>query len=203
LLKAAGLSAPSAHIAYGDFLADTDRVIDHAAAMGHEYIVVPYLDQSERTLDDYRRHSENFNRWGEACAKAGMQFAYHNHDFEFQLTDDAIPYDILLAEADANLVAMELDLAWASKGNADVLAYFTAWPGRFVSLHIKDMDAEGNEVDIGAGNIDFESIFKHAEAAGVKHGFVERDNPADVRYSVKHNFDAIAPLWNTYMQAAS
>lgn len=203
LLEAAGLRAPSAHIGYGNFLEDTSKVIDHAAAMGHKYIVVPYLDETQRTLDDYRRHCENFNRWGEACADAGMQFAYHNHDFEFQLTEDALPYDLLLAETDPKLVAMELDLAWARKGNADMLAYFTAWPGRFVAFHIKDMNAEGNEADIGTGDVDFETIFRHAKAAGVKHGFVERDHPADVHYSVKHNFDAIAPLWNTYMNSAA
>lgn len=201
LLDNAGLSASAAHVGYNVFSDDIERVIGDAAELGYRYVIVPWLAQEQRSLDDYRRHSENFNRWGEALAAEGLQFAYHNHEFEFEETDGQIPYDLLLAETDPDLVKMELDLAWAHKGNVDVVAYFKAWPGRFPAIHIKDMDASGAEADIGTGSVPFEEIFAHAEVAGLKHGFVERDNAADPALAIEKNYAAIRPLWTEMMPA--
>lgn len=195
LLDANGLSAPSGHISNQLFAAEPEKMADVAAAMGHKYLVIPWTDEHERSIDDYHRHAESFNRWGEICKAAGLQFAYHNHDFEFHETDGILPYDLLLEETDPSVVAFELDLAWAQKGNADSVGYFNKWPGRFPLLHVKDMNAEGNEVDIGDGDVDFAAIFAAAETGGVKHGFVERDNPVDAAISIKNNFDAISPIW--------
>ncbi len=202
MLDAVGLSAPAGHVGNQLFAAEPERMVELAAAMGHQYIVVPWTDEHERTLDDYRRHAETFNRWGEICKSAGIQYAYHNHDFEFIETDGVLPYDLLLSETDPSLVAFELDLAWARKGNADAVAYFKEWPGRFPCLHIKDMGESGDEVDIGDGDIDFARIFEHANVGGVKHGFIERDNAKDVHHSIKHNIDAIQPIWDSHIIAA-
>lgn len=199
-VDAAGLRAPSAHIGYGDFAANVDGVIEHATAVGHEFVVVPAVPEDQRaTLDDYLRHADNFNRWSEACRDGGLRFGYHNHDFEFNEIDGRIPYDVLLSETDSSRVEMELDLAWARAGNADPLKYFEAWPGRFPLCHIKDLDRNGEEADIGDGDVAFERIFGSAKQAGLKHGFVERDHPADARESIRQNFDAIHTLWTEYM----
>jgi sugar phosphate isomerase/epimerase len=201
LLAAEGLSAPSAHIGYGDFVRDVDQVIEHAAAVGHRFVVVPAVPDDQRaTLDDYRRHAENFNRWSEACAAAGLRFAYHNHMFEFDELDGRQPYALLLSDTDAGRVEMELDLAWALGGNADPIDLFDAWPGRFPMFHVKDLDENRDEVDIGDGDVAFARILEHASRAGLEHGFIERDHPADVRNSIKQNFDAILPLWSEFVQ---
>lgn len=200
-LANSALRAPSSHIGYGEFAGDLTAVIEHALAVGHRYVVVPAIPDDERaTLDDYRRHAGNFNRWAEACSDAGLQFAYHNHAFEFEETEGQLPYDLLLSETDPERVKMELDLAWARAGNADPLAYFEAWPGRFPLTHIKDLDAGGNEADIGSGDVAFARVFAHGEQAGLRHGFVERDHPADVRESIRNNYAAIQPLWTRYMK---
>lgn len=200
-LESFGLRAPSAHIGYGDFAAGVQSVIDHAASVGHQFVIVPAVPDGERaTLDDYRRHADNFNRWGEACRSAGLIFGYHNHEFEFAETEGRLPYDVLLTETDPANVTMELDLAWARAGNADTRAYFEAWPGRFQLCHIKDLDATGSEADIGEGDVAFEQIFAQAGQAGLKHGFVERDHPADARQSIARNFAAIKPLWDRYLR---
>lgn len=199
MLGAVGLQAPSAHLPYSAFLESPEKVLEHATAMGHQFVVVPWLDTDARSLDQYREHAENFNRWGELCKSAGVQFAYHNHQFEFQETEGTLPFDLLLAETDPSLVQFELDLAWASAANADPVAYFKAWPGRFPMIHIKDFDASGNEADVGDGDVPFAAIFEHLDTAGVKHGFIERDNSKDINYSLQHNFDAIEPLWTLHM----
>lgn len=200
MIADAGLTAPSAHIGYGDFQDDVSRVIDQAAAVGHEFVVVPAIPEDQRaSLDDYRRHADNFNRWSEACVAAGLRFGYHNHEFEFVAIDGMLPYDLLLAATDPERVEMELDLAWARAGNADALAYFKSWPGRFSLCHIKDLDENGKEANIGDGDVAFASIFAHAKGAGLEHGFVERDHPADAGESIRRNYEAIHALWAKHM----
>lgn len=197
LLIDAGLRAPSAHIGYDQFAQSVGHVIEHALAMGHHFVVVPAVpDIARATLDDYLRHADNFNRWAEACRAAGLRFAYHNHEFEFDRIDGEVPYDILLSRTDADNVEMELDLAWARGGNADPIGYFRAWPGRFPLCHVKDYDDTRGEVDIGEGDVPFESIFDHAQEAGLQHAFVERDRPADAQQSIRRNFDAATALWS-------
>jgi len=201
LLAASGLIPVSGHVGKAQFLEDAAGVIDHAAEMGHEYIVIPSVPDDERSLDDFRRHAADFNRWGEACAQAGIQFAYHNHMFEFDETDGQIPYDLLLAESDPDLVKMQLDFCWATGANADAVAYFEAWPGRFPLCHLKDF-AAGRDANIGTGSVDFETILARAETAGLEHGFVERDYPEDSAESIRANYDAILPFWNRHMTAS-
>jgi sugar phosphate isomerase/epimerase len=202
MLNAAGLAAPATHVSKARFSEDMDRVIGHAAEMGHAFAIVPSIAEDERSLDDYRRHADDFNRYGEACAAAGIQFAYHNHVFEFVETDGQLPYDILLAEADPELVKMELDLAWATAGNVDVLAYFSAWPGRFPLFHLKDV-RDGAVTNIGTGIVDFDTILAHAGLAGLQHGFVEHDRPVDSAAAMRANHDAIRPLWSKYTGRAA
>ena len=199
MLDDVGLRAPSAHIPYSAFLESPEKVLEHATAMGHQFLVVPWLDPDSRTLDHYREHAENFNRWGELCKASGIQFAYHNHEFEFDDTEGMLPYNLLLAETEPSLVQFELDLAWARAAKVDAVAYFKAWSGRFPMLHLKDFDANGNEADIGDGDVAFSLIFEYLDTAGVKHGFIERDHSKDIKHSLRHNFDAIEPLWTTYM----
>src|SRR5690606_19537628 len=67
-LDAAGLRAPSTHIDYGEFVASVEGVVEHAVSVGHQFVVVPAVPGDQRgTLDDYRRHAENFNQWSEVC----------------------------------------------------------------------------------------------------------------------------------------
>ncbi len=185
LLDRLGLTAPSTHIAIEMLRDQLDAVIQTAKTIGHQYIVCPWLAPAERvSLEKYKAHAALFNQIGEACQKAGLQFAYHNHDFEFQPIDGKLPYDILLAETDPKFVQMEVDLYWIKKGGQDVLAYFAKYPGRFSLCHVKDMDEKQNMMEVGKGKIDFAPIFSHAPQAGLKHFFVEHDQPKDPLQSI-------------------
>lgn len=179
LLERYGLAAPAAHAPFPALRDGWDRVLDAANEIGHVYVVVAWIPADQRQeLDGYRRAAELFNRAGESARAAGLQFAYHNHDFEFVPTAGQIPYDVLLAETDPALVQLELDLYWITNGGHDPFTYFDRYPGRFPLVHVKDMDAGGRMVDVGAGTIDFPAIFARSEQAGIQHYFVEHDQPA-------------------------
>ena len=105
-------------------------------------------------------------------------FGYHNHDFEFQMLEGKLPYDMILAECDKNTVKMEMDLGWISHAGKDPLEYFAKYPGRFITFHVKDMDASQKQItmELGRGKVDFKRILAKSKLAGVKHYFVEQDN---------------------------
>lgn len=190
-LDAAGLSALSAHVMPEDW----GPVFEAAAVMGHQYLVVPWLNPDQRqTLDDYRRVADSFNETGLAVREAGFQFVYHNHDFEFRPMEGRIPFEVLLEETDPELVQIQLDLFWAVDGGADPQAYLAAYPGRYPSVHVKDRTSDGTMVDVGQGAMDFAAILAQADQAGVEYYFVEHDNPEDSLRSIRQSYLNLAGL---------
>ncbi len=189
ILNETGLRAPAAHLPLEQLEGEWDAVVDLAAATGHEYLVVAWIDPANRTsLDDYRRMAERFNRAGERANAAGLTFAYHNHDFEFQPVEGRIPQDVLMEETDPALVGFELDLFWITKAGGDALTYLTEHSGRFPLVHVKDMAVDGSMTAVGAGTIDFAALFASSEQAGIRHYFVEHDNPGDAFESIASSY---------------
>ena len=179
LLDRLGLDSPSSHVGTEDIRGKLQKSIDDALAIGNRYLTCAFLPPQEReNLDDYKSIAELFNQAGEACRVSGIQFCYHNHDFEFAALEGKVPYDTLLVETDAELVKMQMDLYWITKGGQEPLHYFARYPGRFPSLHVKDMDdtAKGDTTEVGSGVIDFAEIFARADEAGTKHFFVEQEH---------------------------
>jgi sugar phosphate isomerase/epimerase len=192
-----GLTAPSAHAPLASVDKNLGGVIEAAKVIGHKFIVCPYLMPNERaTLADYHKLSVIFNRAGEACKKAGIEFAYHNHDFEFVPLDGKMPYDVLLAETDPKLVKMELDLYWIVKAGQDPLPYLGNHPGRFPLVHVKDMDNTPKKdfTEVGRGTIDFKRIFAMSKKAGIRHYFVEQDRSDSPLESIKVSYDYLSKL---------
>ena len=181
ILDQLGMTSPATHIPLPMIRDNLETEIETALIIGQKYMVVPFIPPNERTLDHYHRNAELLNRAGEACKSAGLQMGYHNHNFEFAATDSQIPYDILLAETDPELVAMEMDLFWIMYAGVDPIPYFKKHPGRFAMLHVKDMDSSRRMVDVGSGSIDFAELFSYRNTAGFKHYFVEHDNPGGRR----------------------
>jgi sugar phosphate isomerase/epimerase len=210
MLDRHGLTAPSAHVPYKSLGDSWPAALDAAHVVGHEYLVNPYIDDEVRKgPDGWKRAAETFNRAGEASHKAGIQFAYHNHWFEFAPVNGKLPYDILLEECDPKLVKMEMDLCWIEVGGQDPLKYFKKYPGRFPLVHVKDLtripkvDASGGQsfgdslpemTEVGSGIIDWKTIFKQGEKAGIKHYFVEHDHPRDPFASIKASYEYLSKV---------
>jgi sugar phosphate isomerase/epimerase len=135
-----GLSAPATHVQYDELDEKFPSVIDASKTIGLEYIVCPWIPEDLRKSPDiWKQAAEKFNRCGEQSKQAGLQFAYHNHWFEFLPVEGKLPYDTLLKECDPNLVKMELDLCWITVGGGDPMKYFNEYPGRFPLVHVKDI----------------------------------------------------------------
>jgi sugar phosphate isomerase/epimerase len=195
VLDDAGLTAPAAHLAVQDFEAGWSATASAARTLGIKYLVLAGIDAEQRkTLDDYHQWAERFNQYGKAAREAGFTFAYHNHAGELTPIDGQVPYDILLAETDPGSVAFEMDIFWVLEGGGNPLSYFGRWPGRFPLLHIKGRTASGDMVDVGAGSVDWATIFGRARQAGVRHSFVEHDDAPDPFASAAASYSYLRQL---------
>ncbi len=209
VLEKNGLSAPSTHVQYDELDAKFPAVVEASKTIGLEYIICPWIPEDLRKSPDIWKHaSEKFNKCGELSKKAGMQFGYHNHWFEFLPTNGKLPYDELLKLCDKDLVKMELDLCWITTAGADPLKYFNEYPGRFPLVHVKDLKKLpqistggaqnfGDTVDlteVGSGIIDWKKIFAQSDKAGIKHYIVEHDRPKAPFESIATSYQYLSKL---------
>jgi sugar phosphate isomerase/epimerase len=197
LLKKNQLQTPSGHYSLRSFLFqgkddELKEVIEDAKQLGQHYIVVPYLQAEDRKgVDAYKKLAARLNHGGEMCKQSGMQFAYHNHDFEFQPMDGTTGYDILLNETDKSLVQFEMDLYWVSFAGKDPVQMIKKNPGRFSLWHVKDMEKTEQRrfTEVGNGSIDFKKIFECKKKSGMQHFFVEQDVSAAPLQSIQTSIE--------------
>jgi sugar phosphate isomerase/epimerase len=185
MFDALKLSAPSGHYYIPKFMYEGQmdewkKAIDAAVAMGNQYMVIPWMDADHRKGDDFKKLVDYMNKAGELTKAAGMQLAYHNHDFEFAKGDDGVIfYDMMVKGLDKKLVQLEMDLYWVVFAGENPLTWFKKYPGRFPLWHVKDMHlndkGEKESIQVGDGTIDFKSIFAQRALSGLKYGFVEQE----------------------------
>jgi len=209
ILQKNGLTAPSTHVQYDELDEKFPSVIEFSKTVGMDYIICPWIPEELRKSPDiWKQASDKFNKCGEQTKKAGMQFGYHNHWFEFLPTNGKLPYDELLKDCNPDLVKMEMDLCWAVAAGADPVKYFEKYPGRFPLVHVKDLETKpkitsggaqnyGDTVDlteVGSGIIDWKRIFAHAQQAGIKHYIVEHDHPKQPIESITKSYQYLENL---------
>lgn len=197
LLDRNGLEAPAAHVALSDMRGGWFRKLEEAEEMGHKWLVIPWLAETDRnSLDAIKRTAETLNKAAEDAKTYKIRIAYHNHDFEFKEVEGRVIFDVLLEETDPKLVDVELDLYWITKAGRDPFEYFARWPGRFPLVHVKDSAGapEHAMTEVGKGTIDFAKLFATRKTSGMKHFFVEHDNPADPMASVATSYRYLKAL---------
>jgi sugar phosphate isomerase/epimerase len=202
LLDRLGLTMPSTHVG-ASAGPDLQKQLEGFQIMGIRYTEIRAARGAggggrgpAQTEESVKRSADQINQNGKIAGKFGMKMLIHNHTMEFQPIEGSrlLPYDVLLAETDSALVAMQLDIGWASVAGQDILDMFKKHPGRFELWHVKDamgiksMNAQMSQgerqrsamlVPVGKGEVDYKPIFAAAGLAGLKHYCIEQDNAAD------------------------
>ena len=188
-------NALGAHYAVSSVLRAFDpafmKAAKEAIAAGKE--VPPPPKMEPLGLDGFKKTAAKMNEVGRKAKAAGLQYAYHNHNFEFEKMPDGGPgYDVLVKETDPDLVKFEIDCGWMTVAGGNPVEYFKKYPGRFRMLHIKDFKpvsgpttdlmGPGRPIgsDLGKGFIDYKPIFAAGKAAGIEHVFAEQEAPFTV-----------------------
>jgi sugar phosphate isomerase/epimerase len=169
-----GLQVVGSHASIEQLTNDLDAQIDYLHAVGGKYIALSYrFDSRQQVLEA----AERFNQIGANCHARGIQFLYHNHNWEFTRFDGRYALDMLLEATDPELVKMELDTYWVKRGGEEPVEYLRRLHGRCPLLHIKDMEPGEEQffAEVGEGVLDFDTILREAEAAGTEWLVVEQD----------------------------
>ncbi len=204
LLDDAGLKAPSAHLNLS--VPELGPVFEDAKILGAHFATSSSLATSNLPrpapggprpkmeplgVDGFTKLAVQMNEIGKKAKAAGLQYAYHNHNYEFEkMPDGSYGYDILVNHTDHELVKFEIDCGWMCAGGADPIAYFKKYPGRFKMIHVKEFEALGHPTvslsdrpkgsDLGQGFIDYKAIFVAGKKAGIQHAFSEQEDPFPV-----------------------
>lgn len=189
MLAERGIKAVAGHFPYGRFKTDPESVAKEAKALGLSYAGCAWADhKSPVTEEQIREIAGVFNKAGEALAKHGLKFYYHNHGYEFQPHGDGTLFDLLISLTDPKLVAFEMDVLWVQHPGQDPVKLLEKHGARWELMHLKDLrkDIKGdlsghtdtkNDVTLGTGQVDMVGVLKAAQKAGVKWYFIEDESP--------------------------
>ncbi|WP_336514892.1 sugar phosphate isomerase/epimerase [Pollutibacter soli] len=172
-----GMDFVSSHC---DINKNFEKKAAEAGAIGMKYLISPYIGP-QKTLDDYKKFADTFNKLGEVCKKNGLKFAYHNHGYTFEQIDGQYPQDVLMQNTDPALVDFEMDIYWVVYPGQDPLTWLKKYPNRWRLCHVKDRmknagpKEDNASTDLGTGSIDFATILKEAKAQGMEYYIVEQE----------------------------
>ncbi len=201
ILDDLGMKMPSGHTVMGNLHWDETKkqftdlwkyTVEDAATVGQQYVISPWLDNRYRKdRNALLGFMDVFNKSGELCKKSGMKFGYHNHDFEFsEKLDGDVLYDIMLSNTDPKLVVQQLDTGNLYNGGANAMEVVKKYPGRFLSLHVKD------EIAAASGNEKYESTILGAGIVNLKAVIDEvRKTTKNVHYIIEQeSYQGKTPL---------
>jgi sugar phosphate isomerase/epimerase len=168
---------------------------------GFRYIVFNYLSPEERLgLDFYKSLAEKLNAAAHKANAAGLQFCYHNHDFEFQPKSGGRPIDVLLKHLDPALIRLEVDAFWVSMAGVNAAEFIRQHADRVELVHLKDR-AKGTPThydiatvpddtyrELGSGDLPLQNILDAVSRTKARHIFVEQDFSKDPIASLRQSY---------------
>jgi len=171
-----GLKCESGHFSMKELRQTQEASIAWAKDVGITQMITATLGAGNNpTMDDVKKAADEYNRIAAVAAKAGIQQGLHNEGFEVSLVDGKRTYDILFELLDPKLVKFQFQMSTIRNG-FDAAEYFMKYPGRFISMHLQDWNAETKTLtSVGKGNIDWKKVFSAAKTAGVKNYFIEQN----------------------------
>ncbi len=205
LITDVGMSMPCAMVNLPALAGErAEATVAGAHKLGLKSIGLSYLNEQERS--GIGAALAAMNRAAELAAKAGMNFYYHNHCFEFGGAPGARVWDRILKECSPK-VMLECDVFWLTVGGQDPAAIIAQLGKRVLSLHLKDVE-KGTKVyhqerevprsafkECGSGTVDFKKVLAAARKAGVRHFFVEQDaTPGDPLASIRQSYQYLRKL---------
>ena len=188
LLDARGMVCTSYGVYYDALTNKTEKVIEDAKTLGAEFVRVGMIPhKGEFTVQQADAAIKDFNRVGKIFKENGLEFAYHNHGYDFTPYEKGTLYDYLIQNTNPEYVSFELDILWVHQFGQDPLAYLKKYPSRFKLMHVKDLKkgvpvgldvktSPENDVPLGSGQINVQAILKQARKSAIKYYYLEDEN---------------------------
>jgi sugar phosphate isomerase/epimerase len=173
------------HSPYDRIINDTDRLIEEHKIYGCPTIGLGSMPNEFREGGKVYDFVESIREPLKKIRAAGLEFAYHNHAFEFEKIDGKLIYDILIDELPE--LSFIIDTYWFKYAGYDYIEYIKKLGvGRIKNVHFKDMASEpqGEICPCGEGVIDFAPVIKLCDELGIVNALVEQDNAPDSNDSI-------------------
>ena len=174
-----GLPITCTHSPLDRILNDTEKLIEEHKIYGCPTIglgSMPEEYRGDKVYDFIELIKEPIRK----IKSSGLNFAYHNHAFEFEKVNGKLIFDILIDELpDLDFI---LDTYWVKYGGYDHLDYIRKiGADRLKNVHFKDMKSEpkGEICPCGEGVIDFKPVIELCNSMGITNALVEQDNAPD------------------------
>ena len=168
-----GLVCCGTHTAMDTLLKDNlARTIEFNRTLGNKYLIVPglpgkYRNSHQAWLDT----AKLFNELAEKVKPHGMQVGYHNHSVEFTAMDGELPWDTFYGNTRKDVI-MQIDVGNAIHGGADPLPYLYQYPGRAITVHVKEFSKTNKKALIGEGDVNWKAFFALCKAVGETEWYI-------------------------------
>jgi sugar phosphate isomerase/epimerase len=167
LLDDHGLRCAGTHTGLNTVLGDElPRTIEFNQTLGNKFLIVPGLPRERReTRQAWQETAKLFNEAAERAKPHGMLVGYHNHSIEFQPLDGELPWDTFFGNTKPEVV-MQFDTGNALHGNAETAPFLRRYPGRAITVHLKEYAKDNNKALIGEGDVPWDEVFQLCETIG-------------------------------------
>ncbi|MCA0758473.1 sugar phosphate isomerase/epimerase [Paenibacillus sp. N4] len=175
----AGLNICATHVSYDSLVNEFEANVQKHKLWNCEYVGIGGLPERYRTSgESYAAFAKEASEIGRRLKEQGLQFIYHNHQFEFEKFGGRTGMDILAQESDFDAFGFELDTYWVHVGGVNPASMIRRVNGRMRVVHLKDLEIVGHQqvfAEIGEGNLNFEEIIGACRETGVEWYVVEQD----------------------------
>ncbi len=169
------------HVSFERLTTDLDAVIEEHKILGCPVIGLGAMAKPWRTEGkDYTLFFEEIAPVVKKIHAAGLQFAYHNHDFDFHNTmpDGEPVFDYMIRTCtDWQFI---MDTYWIEFTGRSAVEYIAKiGKDRLANIHFKDMadDEKHSICACGDGTLDFAAIYEACKRmGGVENILIEQDN---------------------------
>ena len=158
---------------------------------------IPHDAKKGFGIMDAKGAIEVMNKAGKLLKENGITLQYHAHGYEFMPHGKGTLLDYILENVEH--AAFQMDVFWMKQGGMDPTKILQKYPGRFLSLHLKDRkkgtqntsngkaDVESNVI-LGTGDVGIASVIAEAKKQGIRYFFIE-DESSRVMYQVPESMN--------------
>jgi len=173
MLNDNGLVCCGTHTGLDTLLGDNlTRTIEFNQTLGNKYLIVPGLPEKYRaSRQAWLDTAKLFNELAEKVKPHEMLVGYHNHSIEFTAMDGELPWDTFYGNTRKDVI-MQIDVGNAIHGGADPLPYLYKYPGRAITVHVKEFSKTNNKALIGEGDVNWKAFFALCRAVGQTEWYI-------------------------------
>lgn len=168
------------HTSFDRMRTDLDTVMKEHKMLGCDTLGIGAMP------DEFRKDTESLNEFikitseiGKRMHDNGLQFAYHNHAFEFAKLDNGRRiFDVLIEDTKPEEFSFIGDTYWFQYGGVNPCDYIKKIENRMKVCHFKDYKFANDKpafAEIGTGNLNLDDIYNTCKATGVKYIVIEQD----------------------------